>query len=369
MAYGGSVPADLAVLGQDPGFGGGDKAQTAAFLYEVTALGRTPRFLFDAHPGLGSPRFTWRRVEALRQVDAARRLAFDARTARSLWVVGSLAQNGGAAVRAQRPYGCWIGTTIRSEWAGRARGLSPGRRSAAALSVPVLAKIEQRVLQHAHRLYATSPTSRSDLAAAAGLDEDAVGIIHIPIDVEGFRPAADEDWLEAVNDPVLVFLGRADDPRKNVPLLLGAFARIRAKLPQARLLLVGRPPATALPAGVEATGEVADPAAELRRAGVFVSPSWQEGFGIAVAEALATGLPVITTPSGGPEDLVRRSGGGLVTEGFDETSLADALLALLDRPERLAEMRRRGREHVMREHAPSAFREKLRVALEAVDAA
>jgi len=58
-----------------------------------------------------------------------------------------------------------------------------------------------------------------------------------------------------------------------------------------------------------------------------------------------------------------------VTEGFDETSLADALLALLDRPERLPEMGRRGREHVMREHAPSAFREKLRVALEAVDAA
>ena len=363
------MPVDLAVLGPDPRFGGGGEAQTAAFLSAASQLGRTSRLLFDPHPGLGGPRFTWRRVEALRQAGAARRLASEAAAAGSLWVVGPLAQNGAAAVRADRRYGCWIGTTITSEWAGRARGLPPAHRWAAAASIPALAKIERRVLQRAHRLYATSASSRADLAAAARVDEDAVGIIRIPVDVDRFRPAADADWLDAVSRPVLVFVGRGDDPRKNVPLVLRAFTRIRAKLPRARLLLVGRPPGTALPAGVEVTGQVADAAAELRRGGLFVSPSWQEGFGIAVAEALATGLPVVTTPSGGPEDLVRRSGGGVVTESFHEDDLADEVLALLERPEGLAEMRRLGREHVVREHASAVFREQVRSALEAVDGA
>ena len=43
--------------------------------------------------------------------------------------------------------------------------------------------------------------------------------------------------------------------------------------------------------------------------------------------------------------------------------------SLLGEPESLAEMRRRGREHVVREHAPAVFQKELRVALEAVDAA
>ena len=47
------MPLDLAVLGQDPRFGGGALAQTNAFLEAAEALGRTPTLLYDPHPGLG----------------------------------------------------------------------------------------------------------------------------------------------------------------------------------------------------------------------------------------------------------------------------------------------------------------------------
>ena len=110
--------------------------QTNAFLEGAEALGRTPTLLYDPHPGLGDAQLTWRRVEALRQLRAARRLAPEARDARSLWVVATLAQHGGAAPRTGRPYACWLGTTIDSEWQGRAPGSVAGaaRRSPAPAS-------------------------------------------------------------------------------------------------------------------------------------------------------------------------------------------------------------------------------------------
>jgi glycosyltransferase involved in cell wall biosynthesis len=73
------------------------------------------------------------------------------------------------------------------------------------------------------------------------------------------------------------------------------------------------------------------------------------------------------TPSGGPEELVRRSGAGLVTSGFAEDELAEAILDLLGDRARLAELRRRGREHVASEHSPARFRTLLADALRELD--
>jgi glycosyltransferase involved in cell wall biosynthesis len=78
---------------------------------------------------------------------------------------------------------------------------------------------------------------------------------------------------------------------------------------------------------------------------------------------MAAGLPVVTTPSGGPEALVRESGGGVVLGGFSAEELARTVRDLLSDPDRLAEMRRRAREHVVREHSPERFRELLTEAL------
>jgi len=100
--------------------------------------------------------------------------------------------------------------------------------------------------------------------------------------------------------------------------------------PEARLRLISPTPLGAQLPGVEAVRNAVDVAAELRKAAVFMLPSRQEGFGIVAAEAMACGLPVVTTPSGGPEELVRDSGAGVVTK-----DLATAILQLLGARERL----------------------------------
>jgi glycosyltransferase involved in cell wall biosynthesis len=363
------IAAELVVLAQDPRFGGGSAAQTSTFLDGAHALGQVPKLLYDEHPGLGDRRLTWRRVEALRQLAAARELESQARTAASLWVVAALAHHGGAAARSRRPYGCWVGTTIRSEWAGRAPGLPAWRRAAAGIGVPALVGLERRVLRGATRLYATSQASRRDVAGVAGIPEHAVEIIPIPVDLERFAPAPDDVWREAAARPALVFVGRADDPRKNVPMLLDAFAVIRRRFPRALLRLVGRPPLGRLPEGVEAVGEVGDVSDELRSAALFVLPSRQEGFGIVAAEAMAAGLPVVTTPSGGPEDLVGRSGGGLVAAAHTAPAFAAAVESVITDDESLFRMRKSGRLHVETEHGPEVFRQALASALAEVERA
>jgi glycosyltransferase involved in cell wall biosynthesis len=348
---------DLAVLGRDPLFGGGGRAYTEAFLAAAAALGREPTLLFDPHPGLRGPRLTWRRVEALRQLAAARRFEPELRAARSAWVVSTHATEGGAAARSGRDYRCWLATTVDAEWTGRARGLAWMRRAGAAASLPVLRQLERGVLRRASRLYTISASSRTEVMEASGRDD--VRVLPIPVDVEHFMPDPEAEWKRTLDQPTLVFVGRADDPRKNVDLLLDSARRLDG----VQIRLVGAPPRVALPPNVEATGEVPDVAAALRGATLFVLPSRHEGFGIVAAEALAAGLPVVTTPSGGPEELVRVSGGGRVLAGFDTDGMTAAIAELLADPSGLAAMRRAGREYVEREHSPSRFRELLAEAL------
>jgi glycosyltransferase involved in cell wall biosynthesis len=364
-------PVDLAVLGADPRFGGGALAQMEAFWRGAVELGRRPSFHYAEHPSLtgvsieGSPldvpgvRSPFRRFDAGNQLATSAPLAEQLREAASVWVVSTQAAHGYAALRAGRPYRCWIGTGLADEWAGRRPGLPASRRLALRANAPTLRRLERRVLKGAERVYATSSWSRASVARAGGLAEEAVGILPIPVDPEVFSPAPDHAWRATLEEPVLAFVGRADDTRKNVGLLLDALRL----LPGVRVLLVGSSPAGPLPERVEATGPVPSVARELQRATLFVLPSRQEGFGIAAAEALAAGLPVVTTPSGGPEALVSDSGGGIVLSGFSPEELAEAVRGLLEDPAGLMELRRRGREYVVRKHSPGRFRQLLAEAL------
>jgi glycosyltransferase involved in cell wall biosynthesis len=213
-------------------------------------------------------------------------------------------------------------------------------------------------------VYATSPASRDAVARAGGLDPVRIRILPLPVDVDVFSPEPDEAWLARLEQPALTVVGRADDPRRNLALALDAFRLVRAHVPRATLRIVGARPPQVLPEGVEALGEVESVAAPLRESSLLLLPSRQEGFGIAAAEALACGVPVVSTASGGPEDLLRRSGGGVVVDGWTPEAFAAAAVELLEDGATLAAMRRRGRDHVVREHEPARLRELLAAAFE-----
>lgn len=344
---------DIAVLGPDPGFGGGGAAQLQAFLAAAAALGRETEVHYGRMPSRRRP------VDAANQIAFGRKVAPRLRDARDVWVVATSASTGYGAVLSGRPYRAWISTGLEEEWAGRRLGLRASRRVAIGVNRPFLRRLERLVLRGAERVYTISPSSREGVARAGGLDESAVGILPIPVDLERFAPAPEERWQATLAEPVLVFVGRANDPRKNAGLLLAALPL----LPDVRVLVVGEPPDGPLPDRAQATGVVESVAPFLQQGTMFVLPSHQEGFGIVAAEAMAAGLPVVTTPSGGPEALVRESGGGVVLSGFTPEELAATVRGLLAEPAALAEMRRRGREHVAREHSRECLQALLAEAL------
>jgi glycosyltransferase involved in cell wall biosynthesis len=350
----------------DPAFAGGVWRQTEAFLDGARALGREPVLHYALHPSFAGAARPFPGTEVpLGHVDSLNRLLAGRRIApqleEPLWVVATTAPYGSPALLSGRPYACWLGAGVAEESAARWTGLPRSRRLALRLNEPILRRLERHVIRGAAAVYATSPSSRAEVARAGRLAEGDVGILPIPVDLERFRPSPEEPDLER---PLLVFVGRADDPRKNARLLLDAFPLLRRSVAGARLRLIGSPLRGSLPEGAEGTGPVESVAPHLREAALFVLPSWHEGFGIAAAEALAAGVPVLTTPSGGPEHMIRASSAGAVLAGFDPEELAHTAARLLGDAASLSEMRRRGREYVEREHSDERFRQLLAAALD-----
>jgi glycosyltransferase involved in cell wall biosynthesis len=214
------------------------------------------------------------------------------------------------------------------------------------------------VLARATRIVAVSESTRRDLVELSPAEPERVVVVPLGVDRTVFRPPAETE-VDAVRSrlgvdgPYLLYLGGIE-PRKNLPTLLAAFARLPGSL---RLVIAGGgvewnpegPDALAraladLPAGVRdrvrLTGYVSEreKVALLGGAAAFVYPSLYEGFGLPVMEAMACGTPVVTSNvsslpevTGDAAVLVDPSDAGAVAEGIlrilDDPALRDRLVA------------------------------------------
>ncbi len=175
-----------------------------------------------------------------------------------------------------------------------------------------------------------------DLAERLSVIPNAIAVDDFPVVEPQAREPAELLWV-GYRKPV-----------KGIDTLLKAFARVHRTRPEARLRLIG---ASVEPTGdaywerlaadlgirdavsIEGPADRATVASAMARATLFVHPSHRETFGVVAAEALATGLPIVATDSGGvteilgpePEQL-----GALVPRG-DPDALATAILSTLER--------------------------------------
>jgi glycosyltransferase involved in cell wall biosynthesis len=143
----------------------------------------------------------------------------------------------------------------------------------------------------------------------------------------------------AARAPVVLYLGRFH-PDKDVGTLLKAFARVTH--PEARLVLGGdsveRPQYEAMAQElgiaerVQFVGYMKDPTPLFAQARVLVSSSLRESFGNVVAEALVHGLPVVSTATAGPSEILEFGRYGTLVPIGDVEVMARAIEAALATP-------------------------------------
>ncbi|MEU2334195.1 glycosyltransferase family 4 protein [Streptomyces sp. NPDC013172] len=155
------------------------------------------------------------------------------------------------------------------------------------------------------------------------------------------------------------FIGRIDEPRKGLPVLMKALPAILAARPGTRLLVAGRGDEEAavesLPADlrsrVEFLGMIsdADKARFLRSLDLYIAPNTGgESFGIILVEALSAGAPVLASDLDAFAQVLDQGAAGELFANEDADALAQAAVRLLENPERRAELRQRGSVHVRR---------------------
>jgi phosphatidylinositol alpha-mannosyltransferase len=152
----------------------------------------------------------------------------------------------------------------------------------------------------------------------------------------------------------ILFLGRLEK-RKGLPYLLQAYAQVKARMPDTRLLIVG--PDGGMRQGCEGfvrreelkdvvfTGYVSeeDLPRYYKTADVFCAPNTgNESFGIILLEAMAAGTPVVASDIEGFAYVVGHQAEGLLVPRCDTGALADALFQLLSEPDRRQEMGHNG---------------------------
>jgi glycosyltransferase involved in cell wall biosynthesis len=183
-------------------------------------------------------------------------------------------------------------------------------------------------------------------------------VIHNGVDTTLFRPDMHERAKTrtqlglSASRRVLICVGRMT-PQKGQTTLIRAMARVRRSLPESQLLLVGeggsRPDNEALSGRLALTEAISflgarwDVADLLRASDLLVLPSLHEGFGLVLAEALATGLPVVAARIGPVPEVVTHQTTGLLVPPSDPEALAGAILELLANESRRARMGVRAR--------------------------
>ncbi|MER7666544.1 glycosyltransferase family 4 protein [Streptomyces sp. NPDC096193] len=225
---------------------------------------------------------------------------------------------------------------------------------------PALEKINARI--------AVSEYARRTLVEHLG--GDAV-VIPNGVDVgffEGAEPKA--EWQsDTARDPdagdggrrggTIGFIGRIDEPRKGLPVLMKALPKILTECPDTRLLVAGRgdedEAVASLPkemrGRVEFLGMVSDEdkARLLRSVDLYIAPNTGgESFGIILVEAMSAGAPVLASDLDAFAQVLDQGSAGELFANEDADALASAAVRLLGDPARRAELRERGSKHVRR---------------------
>ena len=275
-------------------------------------------------------------------------------------LVGVLKQHPGAVIHMH--YGGYGGGEL-VQLAARLSGARAVVRTEHVPPVPPITR-KGRMLVHLRdrfldRVICVSEQNRQEHLQALGRSAEQVMVVHNGVDLSIFSPtvpAADLGFPEGT--PVVGTIARLVERRKGLNYFVEMAAQIHAARPDVRFVLIGDGPlraeleAQALILGLTPdilvfTGARTDVARLYAALDVFVMPSLYEGCQYSLLEAMAMARPVVSTPAGIGDVVVKDNVTGRLVPYQDPSALASATLDLLNDPAQASRLAQAGRQVIV----------------------
>ena len=260
-------------------------------------------------------------------------------------------------------FGKTLISTVHSTWKGEAEAIrgEPYSRLNANEKFLVsfnwfLRIFEEKMQQRSRKLIAVSDFTRRELTQYYGIKEEKIRVIHNGVDTVKFQPAVDKRKVKAElgfnpDDIAIVSVGRLY-ARKGLFTLIESMPAVVHKFPNAKFIISGKGQSNemnklinhAQSLGVKDniifTGYFPDKKLPklYQAANVFAFSTFYEHHPFAVLEALATGLPVVTTNVGGIPETITDGKDGFMCQPFNPNQFSDRILYLLEHPTAAQEM-------------------------------
>lgn len=203
-----------------------------------------------------------------------------------------------------------------------------------------------------------------------GMPRRRTSVIPNGVSAAGMAPPQLRRELAVEEDAPLIGIVAGLNPVKDHGVLLEAMVAVRARIPRARLAVIGDGPERArleqrssqlgLRDVVHFVGVRPDARRELGDLSVVVLCSRSEGMSITLLEAMAAGRPIVATAVGGTPELVTNGRTGLLVPAGDAAGLAEALCAVLEDPSRAEALGREARAEFDRRFAADRMIEAYR---------
>lgn len=281
----------------------------------------------------------------------------DARVLLKLWLL----------VRRERPriiHAFLFWANVAARMAGRLGGCShiiSSYHDEIVTEGSLMRAVDQLTLRWTESLVCCSQAVRRSVKAHIGGSDRQTVVIPFGVDAssfDGIKSLKRAAFGLREQSPIIGTICRLVEPKKGLRILLESVSILKQRTPpcDCQLLIVGDGPARnglealskvlGLEDSVIFAGERRDVPHILPILDLFVLPSLYEGFGIAILEAMAAARPVVATTAGGIAEFVDHGRSGLLVEPGNPIALADAIQAVLGRPDQGREMGVRGRERV-----------------------
>jgi glycosyltransferase involved in cell wall biosynthesis len=236
-------------------------------------------------------------------------------------------------------------------------------------------RMQKKVAPNLKHIITISNSSKEDIQAEFKIEEDSIDMIWNGIDIDTFKVRDDKKIIENR----IVTTASADIPLKGLKYLIASLPSIIKEFPLTHLKVIGTSPQDSTMRALISDLDLNDKVSfnsELTEsevvdiyssADIAVIPSLYEGFGFGAGEAMACGVPLISTTSGGLKDVIGDAAIKIESESSD--SISKAVIDLFSDDQKKVHYSKIGRERIEKEFSWNlAARKYLKVFKKAIDA-